>query len=231
MKPFSFPALSRRWVPWQGRATATDKALLAALTGALAIGLVARPLRPFLIASQPVALEVLSPGPVTIGAAAAFARVGEVPLWLVVVAGVVGMIKLDWLMWWAGRQWGRGILGYFTTSDRAKRYTDRARTVKPWVVRVAVVAAALPGVPSPLVFALAGWTRMRLVTFLVLDAAGALVMTGLIAALGYGLGQHAVDVVVMIEKYAGWVSLAIIASAVLVPLVKKGIRKIRKLEK
>jgi membrane protein DedA with SNARE-associated domain len=99
------------------------------------------------------------------------------------------------------------------------------------MVRVAVVAAALPGVPSPLVFALAGWTRMRLVTFLALDAAGALVMTGLIAALGYGLGQRAVDVVVMIEKYAGWVSLAIIASAVLVPLVKKAIRKLRKPEK
>ncbi len=227
MSSFSFAALSRRWVPWQGRATATDKALLAAITGAVAFGLVLRPLRPFLIASHPVALEFLTGGPVTIGAAAAFARVGDLPLWLVVVAGVVGMIKLDWLTWWAGRQWGRGIIGYFTTGDRARRYADRARAVSPGVIGLAVVAAALPGVPSALIFALAGWTRMRLITFLVLDTVGALLITGLITALGYGLGQQAVDVVVLIDKYAGWISLAIIATAVLVPLIKKGLRTVR----
>jgi membrane protein DedA with SNARE-associated domain len=227
MRTISFPALSRRWVPWQGRATAADKALLAAITGALVIGLVVRPLRPFLIASHPVALEFLTGGPAAIGAAAAFARVGDLPLWLVVVAGVIGMIKLDWLIWWAGRLWGRGILGYFTTADRACRYAERARTVSPWVIGVAVVAAALPGVPSPLVFALAGLTRMRLVIFLALDAVGALLITGLITALGYGLGQQAVDVVLLIDRYAGWVSLAIIAGAVLVPLIRKGLRRLR----
>lgn len=221
-------ALSRRWIPWQGRATGTDKALLAAISGALLIGLVVRPLRPFLIASNPVALEFLTGGPVTIGAAAAFARVGDLPLWLVVVAGVVGMIKLDWLTWWAGRQWGRGIIGYFTTGARAQRYAERARTVSPWVIRAAIVAAALPGVPSALIFALAGWTRVRLITFLALDAVGALLITGLVTALGYGLGQQAVDVVVMIDKYAGWISLAIIAAAVLAPMIKKGIRRLRR---
>ncbi len=228
MISFRLPALSRRWVPWQDRATRADKALLAAISGAAVVSLVVRPLRPFLIASHPVALEFLNGGPVTIGAAAAFARVGELPLWLVVVAGVVGMIKLDWLIWWAGRQWGRGIIGYFTTAERAQRYADRARTVRPWVIRAAIVAAALPGVPSPLVFALAGWTRVRLITFLALDAVGALLITGLVTALGYSLGQQAVDVVVLVEKYAGWFSLTIIATAVLLPLIKKGIRRIRR---
>lgn len=216
----------RRWIPWQGPATAADRALLAAIGGAPVLGLAVRPLRPFLIASHPVALELLAPSPTSIGAAAAFARIGEVPLWQVVVAGVLGMIKLDWLNWWAGRLWGRGILGYFTTAERARRYAERARSVRPWVIKVAVVVAAFPGVPGAVVLALAGWTRVRLITFLVLDAAGALLITGLITALGHGLGQHAVDVVILVDRHAGWVSLAIIVGAVLVPVIRKAVRRV-----
>lgn len=218
----------RRWVPWSGPATRTDKALLAVLVGVVAFGLVMRPLRPFLIANHPVLLEFLTGGLATIGAAAAFARIGEVPLWLVIVAGVAGMIKLDWLTWWAGRQWGRGIIGYFTTADRAERYSERAQRLRPWMLGVAVIGAGLPGIPSAVVFALAGWTRMRLVTFLLLDALGALLMTSLVAGLGYALGQSAVDLVLLIDKYASWVSIGILATAALVPMIKKGLRVFRR---
>jgi hypothetical protein len=161
-EPVPTPALPqttilwRRFVPWQGPATRTDTALMGAILGVVALGLVLRPLKPFLIASHPVILEFLTGDLTAIGAAAAFARIGEAPLWLVVVAGAAGMVKLDWLTWWTGRQWGGGIIKLFTTSERAQRFAGRATELDPKILRAAVVLAVLPGVPSAVVYAMAG---------------------------------------------------------------------------
>ena len=194
----------------------------------VAVGLVLRPLQPFLIASHPVLLEFLSGDLIPIGAAAAFARIGEVPLWLVVAAGALGMIKFDWLAWWAGRQWGAGIIGLLTVSPRVQRWARRSRDADPRVIRAAVVLAMLPGVPTAVVFALAGWAGQRVTTFLLLDAGGALAMTGLVAGLGYGLGQHAVDVVLLVDRYASAVSLALVGVALALPLAKRFIHRGRR---
>jgi membrane protein DedA with SNARE-associated domain len=200
---------------------------MGAILGVVGLGLVIRPFKPFLIADHPVLLEFLTGDLVVIGAAAAFARIGEAPLWLVVVAGAVGMVKFDWLAWWAGRQWGAGIIRIFTTSERVQRYAAQAAERNAWIVRIAVVIAVLPGVPTAVVYAAAGWTRMRLATFLLLDLVGAVVMTAVVAGLGYGLGQRAVDVVLTIDRYASVVSLTMITLALLVPVVKGRIRRRR----
>ena len=215
----------RRFIPWQGPATRVDVALMGAILAVVALGLVLRPLKPFLVASHPVALTFLTGDLTAIGAAAAFARVGEAPLWLVVVAGAAGMVKLDWLTWWTGRQWGGGIIRMFTTSERAQRFAARATEVNPWILRAAVVLAVLPGVPSAVVYAMAGWARMRLATFLLLDLAGAVLMTGLVAGLGYGVGQPAVDLVLLVDEYASVVSLTMITVAAVIPLIKRRIRR------
>jgi len=99
--------------------------------------------------------------------------------------------------------------------------------VNPWILRAAVVLAVLPGVPTAVVYAMAGWARMRLATFLLLDLAGALLMTGLVAGLGYGLGQRAVDLVLLIDEYASAVSLTMITLAAVIPLIKQRIRQNR----
>lgn len=211
----------RRWVPWKGPATRTDRALMAAILAVVALGMALRPAKPFLVASHPVLLEFLSGDLTAVGAAAAFARIGTVPLELVVVAGALGMIKFDWLAWWAGRQWGAGIIAMFTTSERVRRWAARGQDGNPRLIRAAVVLAMLPGVPTAVIFALAGWTGMRLTTFLLLDLVGALAMTGLVGGLGFGLGQHAVDVVLLVDRYASAVSLTLIGVALLLPLVRR----------
>ena len=215
----------RRYVPWQGSASRTDMALMGAILGVVVLGLVLRPLKPFLLASHPVTLEFLTGDLTAIGAAAAFARIGEAPLWLVLLAGAAGMVKLDWLTWWTGRQWGGGIIKMFTTSERAQRFAARATELDPKILRAAVVLAVLPGVPTAVVYAMAGWARMRLATFLLLDLAGAFLMTGLVAGVGYGLGQYAVDVVLLVDRFASVVSLTLIAGAAVVPMVKRRIRR------
>ena len=206
-------------------------ALMGAILGVVGLGLVIRPLKPFLVADHPVLLEFLTGDLVVIGAAAAFARIGEAPLWLVVVAGAVGMVKFDWLAWWAGRQWGAGIIRIFTTSERVQRHAAQATERSPWIVRLAVVIAVLPGIPTAVVYAAAGWTRMRLTTFLLLDLVGAAVITTVVAGLGYSLGQRAVDVVLTIDRYASVVSLTMITVALLVPVVKGRIQRKRVLPK
>ena len=215
----------RRFVPWRGPATRADRTLMATILGVVALGLLVRPLKPFLLASHPVALELLTGDLTAIGAAAAFARIGEAPLWLVVVAGAVGMVKFDWLTWWAGRRWGGGIIRMFTTSERAQRFAGRAAELHPWLLRAAVVLAVLPGVPTAVVYAMAGWAGMRLATFLLLDLAGALLMTGLVAGFGYGLGPRAVDLVLLVDRYASVVSLTMIAVAAAIPLIKRRLRR------
>ena len=214
-----------RYKPWRGRATRTDKLLMGAFTALVLFGFATKPLKPFLLASHPVALEVLSGDLIPIGAAAAFARIGETSIWLVLAAGAIGMVKFDWLMWWAGREWGEGILRMFTTTERAERLAARAAELSPWVVGLAVAAAVLPGIPTPIVYAMAGMAGMRLATFLVLDLVGALAMTGLVAGLGYELGQSAVDVVLVIDRYASIVSLSIIGATFLVPWLRRRLRR------
>jgi membrane protein DedA with SNARE-associated domain len=201
---------------------------MGAFTGVIVFGLALRPVKPFLLASHPVALELLTGDLLPIGAAAAYARIGELPLWIVILAGAIGMLKFDWLAWWAGRQWGEGMIRMVgATPERARRYADRASTLHPWVFRLAVVAAFLPGVPAPIIFAMAGIAGMRLLTFLVLDLTGALLVAALVAGLGYGLGQSAVDMVLLIDRYAAWVSLTIIGTALLIPWVRSRLRRRR----
>ena len=215
----------RRYAPWQGPATRVDVALMGAILAVVALGLAIRPLKPFLIAFHPVLLTFVTGDLVAVGAGAAFARLGEAPLWLVIAAGAVGMVKFDWLAWWAGRQWGAGIIKIFTTSEHAQGFAARVAERTPWILRLAVVIAVLPGLPTAVVYAAAGWARMRLITFLLLDLVGAVLITALVAGLGYSLGQRAVDVVLMIDRYASVVSLTMITVALLIPLIKRRIRR------
>ena len=204
------PQTWRDALPWDGPAQRGDKVLIGLILGILLLLMATMPMRPFLLGSHPIVLEFATGSLSAVGAGAAFARIGEAPLWLVVLAGVVGMIKFDWLFWLAGRRWGAKVVGMFAPGERAQRFVARVRAWPPWVLRLIVVASALPGIPAAAVFALAGLSRMRLVVFLLFDALGALLVTGLVAGLGYGLGQHAVDVVLTIDEYALWISLGLV---------------------
>ncbi|MFD6951869.1 membrane-associated protein [Nocardiopsis sp. TSRI0078] len=214
-------AALRSLTPWEGRATRQDKALMAAFFGLPLFFMALTPFKPFLIAHHPVLLEFVTGSTSAIGAAAAFSRIGEIPLWLVVVAGVFGKVKFDWLFWWVGRRWGRGIVNLLAPGERAQRFADRAQDMNPWIIRFALLLNYVPGVPSALVHVVAGWTGMRLGTFLALDVAGALLFTATVASVGYAAGQTGVDVVLMVDKYALWVSIGIILFMAFLPAVRK----------
>jgi membrane-associated protein len=210
--PEEIEAAKQQWRdmrPWDSPMARADKVLIGATAAVIVIGLASFPLRPFLLASHPVLLSLATGSLSAIGAGAAFARIGEATLWMVIGAGVIGMIKFDWLFWWAGRRWGAKGVRFFIPSERAQRFVTRVRSWPAWIMPLLVVAAALPGVPSLLVHLLAGLAGMRLLTFLLANAVGAALVAGLVAGLGYGLGQYAVDVVLAVDRYALWITIGI----------------------
>ena len=217
-------AALRALKPWEGKATRQDKALLTAFIVIPAVFLALTPLKPLLIADHPVGLAMLTGSNAAVGAASAFARIGEIPLWLVLCAGVFGKIKVDWLFWWLGRRWGRGIVKLITPSERAQRLAERVHGANPWWIRAAVLLSYVPGVPAALVLVVAGWTGMRLGTYMFLNACAALMMTGAVAAAGYAAGQAGVDLILTVDRYALWFTFAIIFGMAFVPVIRQNMR-------
>ncbi|WP_116247697.1 DedA family protein [Nocardiopsis sp. FIRDI 009] len=211
----------RAMKPWKGRATRQDKVLLACAIGIPAFFLALTPVKPLLIADHPIGLAFLTGSNAAVGAAAAFARIGEIPLWLVVVAGVVGKVKVDWLFWWLGRRWGRGFIDLLAQGERARRFADRAHDLNPWIIRFALTLSYLPGVPAALIHVTAGWTGMRLRTFFLFDALGALLLTAVVTAVGHASGQTGVDVILLVDRYALWLTFAIIFVMAFYPVFRQ----------
>jgi membrane-associated protein len=211
------PGTAQVGLPWVGRPRRADLICWfgIALSGLYALALI--PVRPILIGHHPVLLELLTGSMTSIVAAGAFARVGEVPLVLAVVAAVPGIIMFDPFFWWAGRRWGRGMLNVFAgRSRRGGRLIARAERLGHRLGWLGVVIAYYLPVPAALLFVIAGWTGMRLVTFVILDALGALLWIALLVGLGYYLGQDAVDVARTISRYGLWISIGLVAAVLVV---------------
>jgi membrane-associated protein len=202
-------------LPWAGRPQRADLICWfgIAASGLYALALI--PIRPLLIGHHPVLLELLTGSMTSIVTAGAFARVGQVPIVLAVAAAVPGMIMFDPFFWWAGRRWGRGMLTIFAgRSRRGGRLVVRAEKYGRRLGWLGVVAAYYLPIPAALIFVVAGWTGMRLLTFVILDAVGALLWISLLAGLGYYLGQDAVDVAKTISHYGLWVSIGLVVAVI-----------------
>lgn len=200
-----------RWVPWDGNPRRADLLCWYALAGMAAYYTAMWPVRPFLIGTNPVLLEVLTGAKESVIAAGAFAATGAFPLALAVAAAVPGMMKFDAVVWWAGTLWGPGIVRKFAGRSRAAAwFAARVETIGPWLMWPAVALAPWTPIPASLVYAAAGWTGMRLRTFLVIDAIGSLMRAALYAGLGYAIGQPAVDVAETISANGIWVLFAIL---------------------
>jgi membrane protein DedA with SNARE-associated domain len=217
---------SSRWVPWDGRPRRDDLICWYALGGMAVFYTAMWPVRPLLIGSNPVLLEFLTGSKESIIAAGAFAGVGSVPLVVVVLVAIVGMMKFDAIVWWAGTLWGKGIVRKFAGRSRmATWFAAKVETLGPWVMWPAVAMAPWTPVPSSLIYAAAGWTGMRLRTFLVLDGIGSLIRASIYAGLGYAIGQPAVDVVETISANGIWVSLAIVVVMVVGQFARRLLRR------
>ena len=199
-------------VPWAGKPRLADILCWAGITLSGIFYWAILPFRAPLLGTHPVLLEMLNGSTEAIVAAAAFVRVGHGTLAVVLLAALVGLVKFDPLFWWAGRMWGERVIALLSgRRNRGARYMDRVHRWGRKFTWPAVVIAPFVPIPSAIIFVIAGWAGMGLVTFIVLDIIGTLLWAGMLAGLGYELGHHAVVVAQKISHYGLWISLALIA--------------------
>ena len=202
-------------LPWEGRPRRVDLACWGAITLSGLYYLALLPFRASLVGTHPLISVLLNGSTEAIVSAAAFAKVGHGSLVVVLLTSIPGLMKFDLIYWWAGRLWGERVILIFSgRGKRSAKFVARVQRSGRWLTWPAVVLSPFLPIPNALVYAVAGWTGMRWLTFLVLDAIGSLLWAGLLADLGYALGQHAVDVAQEISKYGLWVSIAIVVLVV-----------------
>jgi membrane-associated protein len=210
------PSNTAPQLPWgDGQAERADRFLIAAIALSSLYLLAWIPLTPVLVADHPVLLELFKgslSGMVTMGA---MARIGDASIVVAVLAAIPGLMIFDWIYWWAGRRWGRNAINLFIGNHpKAAARTARLEKVIARFGWLAIVIAYFQPVPNVLIYAAAGWTGMRLRTFLILDLIGCLLWIALCVGLGYAIGQDAVDVAKAVSRYALWVTLGLVVVVV-----------------
>jgi membrane-associated protein len=198
-------------VPWTGKPGRADILLWAAIVLSGIYYWAMLPFRAELVGTHPVLGELLNGSTESIIAAAAFARVGHGTLVVVLLAAVPGLMKFDVIYWFAGRLWGeRLILLLSGKRNRGAKYMNRVQRWGRKFTWPAVLVSQFLPIPTAIIYAVAGWAGMRLVTFLILDAIGSLAWAGTLAGLGWELGHHAVVVAQKISHYGLWVTIALV---------------------
>ena len=203
--------------PWGETAGPADKAIALLLGLYLAYSLALWPLVPALIGSHPLLLEILSGSTLAEVTVGARSRLGELPMWVAVAAGVPATMIFDWVFWWAGRRWGDRALHLLLGRSSSPRATARRNVRAARLGRMAerygpagvVLAYYLP-LPTVLIYAAAGLSGMRLRTFLALDLIGTLLWVGPVVGLGYAIGKPAVDVVHRIDHYSTLMTIVVV---------------------
>lgn len=198
-------------LPWEGRPERADLIIIAGITASGLYALALLPLVPSLVGSHPLLLELIKGSTTAIVTMGALARTGHAELPVALVAAIPALIAFDWAYWWAGRRWGpAGIQMLSGGHPKAARRSERVQRLMQRFGPAAVVFAYVLPVPTALVDAAAGWAGMSLGVFLICDVLGALLWTGLLTGLGYGIGQPAVDVVHKVSHYSLYLTIAIV---------------------
>lgn len=199
-------------LPWRHKPERADFTCMGALGVVAVYGLVMLPLRPVMLGLAPHLLGSLGyrTGLVLVGALAA---TGDVWWPLVLILGAAMAMKFDWIYWWAGKLWGRSIMDVWSAnkSPRTQRYWARIWDGARRYEKLAIVLTFLPlPLPAGVIYAALGAAGTSLRTFLTVDALAALGSTAAYLALGYWIGEPAVEVVDTYGRYLWYVSIAIL---------------------
>jgi membrane protein DedA with SNARE-associated domain len=216
------PASRRVASPWGDSAERPDTVIALLIGLYVAYSLALWPLVPALVGSHPLLLEIVSGSTLAEVTVGAQSRLGELPWWFAVAAGVPATMMFDWIFWWAGRRWGDRALHLILARDPSPRGVARREARIARLERVAerfgpaaiVLAYYLP-LPSPLIYVAAGLSEMRLRTFLALDVVGTLLWVGPVVGLGYAIGKPAIDVVHRIDHDATFLTIAVVVLVVI----------------
>lgn len=201
-------------MPWNHKPGRADIACMAWFGGIGVFTLILIPMRAWLLAVAPGILAMITGGRASVAASGALASVGQMPHWLiVVVVATILSLKFDWVYWWAGKLWGRGMIEVW--AGRSKRAARNYARAERWANKLGPLGFLIAYVPIPLplmqvVFILAGATGMSLRRFLIYDyIAGSLWLVGFFVT-GWMLGEPAVAVLDVYARFAGYIAIGLL---------------------
>src|SRR5215831_21282319 len=155
-EPWSDPRL-----PWLGKPRTADILCWAGIVLSGVFFWALLPLRVSLIGTHPVVAELLNGSTESIISAAAFARVGDGILAVVLLAAIPGLMKFDPLYWWAGRLWGERFIIALPGSRRVAKHMARVQRAGRKFTWPAVVVGCFLPIPRAVICVVAGWAGMR----------------------------------------------------------------------
>ncbi len=213
------PVRQPGWRPWHGKPRARDLCCVIAIAVSAVYAVAIIPLIPALIATHPVLLELLTGSNSGIVAAGAFSGVSsKLQLAVVIVAALPGLMRFDWVFWWAGRLWGHRIVEKL--GHRSPRSAALARIVERRGSRFAgplvALSAFLPGGTSAVIYAAAGWAGLPLYLFVVFDTIGTAAWTTVLALIGHLLGREGITLAGLVSRYA-LVTICVLVAAMFGP--------------
>jgi len=228
------PAAEAEWwddpsLPWRHQPTKADIACFSWLGVAGVYGLIMLWLRVALIDLSPETLASLGSwsGMVLVGAGAA---TGDQWWPLILVLGTLGLVKFDWIYWWAGRLWGRNLIEVWSgRSARARRVNEWAERFARKYDILALIISMIPFVPGRgVVVAVLGEAGTSLRKFLTVSILTSAVVNAALLWLGFQVGKPAKDAMDVYGGYLLWVSGAmLIATIVIVYRQQQGARQRR----
>ena len=205
-------------LPWQHKPGRSDVACLTWIGVFGLFSLAMLPLKGWMMGHSVPALVALTGGRTATAGLGSLVRVGEyVEWWWPLLAGTLMSITFDWVYWWAGKLWGRGLISVWSgQSERASRNYAKAER---WALKLGALGMFVAYVPIPLpimavVFVLAGASGMSLKRFIALDAASCLVWLLGYFALGYAVGEPAVYLLTQYARIANYVALGLVVAIV-----------------
>jgi len=204
-------------MPWKGKPRRADIWCIGLIIATGAYGMLTIPVRPWILGNFGVPardyiLACFSGSNIAMVDIGALMRVGEHhPLWwAAVIAASLTSIKFDWLWWWAGRLWGRGVIDMIASRSKwAARTAYYAESIARRFGGPAVFLVwFIPLLPSSIVYAFVGDARMSLRRFLFIDFLAGIVYRGLWMYAGYQMGEPAKDLVNQLAKYSLYLTVA-----------------------
>ncbi|WP_158607547.1 DedA family protein [Flexivirga caeni] len=204
-------------MPWRGRPSRAELWCIGLIIATGAYGLLTLPVRPWILGqwgapTRDYILACFNGSNIAMVDIGARIGVGQhLPMWwAAIIAASLTSIKFDWLWWWAGRLWGRGVIDMIASRSK-------------WAARTAYYAEAIarrfggpavflvwfiPLLPSSIIYAFVGDARMSLRRFLFIDFLAGLTYRGLWMYAGYEMGTPAKDLVSQLAKYSMYLTIA-----------------------
>ena len=161
--------------------------------------------------TRPLYAELLRGSTISLIIAGAFAAGGRLPLWAVLLAPIPYTMLTDPFYYWAGRRYGRRLVGFLETHDRRwhRRAMRAERAFNRFGLWTILFDYFLP-VPNDLLYFAAGDARIRFIPFILVDFVGTLLYIGLWVALGFVLGDPARKVADTLGQYSWDITIGLI---------------------